>query len=83
MNDQIFKQRLINILGLKKKITRNDLVKTLNVFWQHSKQNIDSIYVYYCYTILKNLLNSFDKIIEESNRKYYYVYNKVLISIVM
>lgn len=82
MNDLIFKQRLINILGLKKKITREDLIKVLNTFWKHSKDKIDTIYVYYCYSILKNLIHTFDTIIDSSNRKYYYIYNKVLISLI-
>lgn len=79
MNNIEFKNRLIMILKLRTKITRQELVNTLNQFWQFNKPNIETIYIYYCYSLLASVLHKFDSVIYESNNKYYYVYKDILI----
>lgn len=80
MNHEEFKKRLTLIIKIRKTLTRNDLVSLLNTFWQHSKPKLESIYLYYCYNILRNLLFKFDTIIEESNRRYYYIHATKLLT---
>lgn len=80
MNNKDFEKRLRAILVIRKKLTRKELTETLNIFWQHNKPNIETIYLYYCYNILRNLIIKFDTIIEESNRRYHYVHAKVLLT---
>lgn len=80
MNHEEFKKRLITIIKIRKTLTRKELVDALNMFWQHNKPKLNEIYQYYCYNILRNLLVKFDTIIEESNRRYYYVHATKLLT---
>lgn len=80
MDHQEFKRRLTAILKIRKQVTRVELVDALNMFWKHNKPKLNEIYQYYCYNILRNLLVKFDTIIEESNRRYYYVHSTILLT---
>lgn len=77
-----FFMQLKNVLKIRKKLTRNDLVSVLNVFWKNVKDRIDPEYQVYCHTILKNVLKTFDTIILESRFKYYYCHGKKMVEVV-
>lgn len=79
MNTIEFKNRLILILRLRSKITRQELVKVLNSFWQFNKPNIQANNtVYLCYSMLVSVLRKFDEVIY-THQHYYYVYKDVLV----
>lgn len=79
MDNIEFIKRLKMVIKLRQKITRNELLTLLNTFWQHNKSLLRIEYQYYCYSILKSIIQKFDAVIEGSNRQYYYCYStKVL-----
>lgn len=79
MNNLEFKARLISVLKLRSKLTRQELVDLLNVFWKHNKELLSVQFQYYCYHILTSLLKTFDSIVLESNNRYFYVYKEIFI----
>ena len=60
MNNIEFNTRLINILKLRNKLKRNELVDLLKQFWKHNKQQLQTIYHYHCYQIIVKVLHHFD-----------------------
>lgn len=82
MNNIEFNTRLINILKLRNKLKRSELVDVLRQFWKHNKQQLQTIYHYHCYQLVVKVLNYFDSIILQSNNRYYYVYKNVLVDFV-
>ncbi len=82
MNNIEFNTRLINILKMRNKLKRSELVDLLRQFWKHNKQQLQTIYHYHCYQLVVKVLNHFDNIILQSNNRYYYVYKNVLVDFV-
>lgn len=82
MNNIEFNTRLINILKMRNKLKRNELVDLLRQFWKHNKQQLQTIYHYHCYQLIVKVLRHFDSIVQQSNNRYYYVYKNVLIDFV-
>lgn len=82
MDRKVFIERLRLIMKMRSKLTRKELVETLNIFWKHNKSKLNQIYAYYCYNILKSMIRHFDTIIEGSRGRYYYVHSKVLTEVI-
>lgn len=79
MNHEEFLKRLTFVIKIRKTFNRQQLIDLLNSFWKYNKSILNTEYLYYCYNILINIKNKFDTIIEESNRRYSFVYSKVLL----
>ena len=82
MNNIEFNTRLINILKLRNKLKREELIDVLRQFWKHNKQPLQTIYHYHCYQLVVKVLKHFDSIIQESNYKFYYVHKEVLMNFI-
>lgn len=78
-----FIQRLEFVIKVRPTFTRTQLVELLNTFWNFNKTKLGNIDLIPAHHQLKVILNTFDIIIEESNRRYSWVKSTVLLKVVV